>query len=634
MTSSADDINEDTVERLEQNVENPVWRLFRTYCWPHIHYLTVGSVSNILARQAMLVPALVLGVAFDSIFMANRPYQLPLVPADWLPTSTMDQFWFSMGLLAAAYGGWAILNVIQGWAWNIFTYRVQHDVRTDAYVAMQGLEMGFFDSQQTGELMSILNNDVNQLENFLNNTLDQAITVAFFAAGVGLFMFLLNWQLTLVAFVAPPIIAVFNYGFSRVIEPKHQRVRERVGALNTRIENNLSGMGVIKSYNGESFEQGRIEETSEAYRDASWDVARTQATLSPAMEFITGVGFVLTFFVGGYWLLVEPPGPFTAELTAGTLLTFLFYTRRFGVPMRQITSIIDGYQQTKAAGGRVLGLLNEPRTVPEQENAIELTEVEGHVQYEDVTFAYDSDADATLQDVTFEASPGDMIGIVGSTGAGKSTLMKLLLRFYDVDEGVISMDGHDIREVSLKSLRNGIGYVSQDPYLFDGTIRENIAYGRPHTTSDEIRQAAQQAGAHEFVEQLPDGYDTQVGERGMKLSGGQRQRVSIARAILSDPDVLILDEATSHVDNETEALIQNNLEDLVADRTTLAIAHRLSTVRHADQILVMENGKIVERGTHNELLERDGLYANLWKVQVGEVGTLPEEFLHETTTTG
>jgi ATP-binding cassette subfamily B protein len=292
--------------------------------------------------------------------------------------------------------------------------------------------------------------------------------------------------------------------------------------------------------------------------------------------------------------------------------------------------IINGYQYAEAAGERIVGLLDmDPRI--EDDPGGDFDSIEGHVEFDGVSFAYkDEDGnpdEQVLEDVSFEAGPGDYVGLVGPTGAGKSTTMKLLLRFYDPDEGEIRVDGTDVRDVSLAELRRSVGYVSQEPYLFYGTVTENVAYGLPDPDPDDVEAACRRAGAHEFVVELKDGYDTMVGERGVKLSGGQRQRIALARAILRDPDVLVLDEATSHVDNETEAVIQNSLEDLIADRTTFAIAHRLSTVRDADTILVMDDGEVVERGTHEELLTADGLYANLWRVQVGEVDALPEEFL-------
>ena len=627
MAEDSGRIDQPSVEQLRERIENPVWRLISTYCRPYLHYFGFSVLTMLIARGFWLFPPILLGVTFDALFTGTQPYRLPLVPAKWIPETAMAQFWFSLGLFALAFFGGSAVYVVGSWTRNIAVYRIQHDLRTDAYGAMQALDFGFFENQQTGELMSILNNDVNQLEAFLTGTLQQAANATFIVLIVGVYMALLNWQLALVAFVAPVIVGVFNYWYSRYVEPRHQQRREDVGGINSRIQNNLGGMRLVKVYNREAYEEERVTDASEDYKDVSWEVARARILFGQVTGWLTNAGYMLIFLVGGYWVLNGPPLFFSGPMAAGTVLTFLIYSNRFSWPFRQVTSIVDSYQEAKAAGGRVLGLLNESRSVPERSDAVDFDSVDGTVEYDNVTFTYEGTEETSISDVSFKVDSGEMIGLVGPTGAGKSTLMKLLLRFYNVDDGAIHIDGHDIRDLTLESLRRGISYVGQEPYLFDGTVRENIAYSRPDVDDADVEEAAQRAGAHEFIRDLPDGYETHVGERGVKLSGGQRQRISIARAVLDDPDILILDEATSHVDNETEAIIQNRLKDLVADRTTFVIAHRLSTVRHADQILVLEDGEVMERGTHDDLLKADGLYANLWKVQVGEVDSLPDEFV-------
>lgn len=631
MADDSQRASELSVEQLQQRVENPVWQLVSTYCRPHLHYISFSILTMLIAQVFWLFPPVVLGVAFDAVFLGNEAYQLPLIPDAWLPQERGEQFWFSAGLIALSFICASTVYLVGSWARSIAAYRVQHDLRTDAYATVQQLHFGFFENQQTGELMSVLNNDVNQLEGFLTGTLQQAANATFITLGVCCYMLLLNWQLALLAFLTPLVTLGVNYGYSRYIEPKHQQRREEVSGINTRIQNNLAGMRLVKVYNRESYEEDRIDEASAAYKNVSWLISRARILYGQVTGLLPNAGYVLLFLVGGYWVLHGPPFVFTNDLAAGTLLTFIVYNGRFSWPLKQVTGIVDSYQETKAAGGRVLGLLNQPLAVSEEEQTTNLDSVNGKVEYDDVSFTYEGESEPALTDVSFDAEAGELIGIVGPTGAGKSTMVKLLMRFYDVSEGTIRLDGHDIRDVSRESLRNAIGYVGQDSYLFDGTVRENIAYSQPEADDNAVKDAAESASAHEFIKDLPDGYETEVGERGVKLSGGQRQRISVARAVLDEPEILILDEATSHVDNETEAIIQSRLEDLVNGRTTFAIAHRLSTVRDADQILVFDDGEVVERGTHDELLSQEGLYANLWRVQVGEVDSVSTEFVQQVT---
>jgi len=627
----------DTFEHLRKGVDRPMWRLLSGYGRGYIPEFVVGGVASVLARFLELVPALVLGVAIDALFVPTRDFTLPLVPQWVIPADEPGQFWFAVGLVGSVYLLSAGLNWVNGWAWNRFAQHLQHEVRVDTYDVVQRMRMGFFDDKQTGEVMSILNNDVNQLESFLTNDLNAGIRISVLVIGVASVMVWLNWQLAVVALLSIPVLALASYLFVQRIGPKYGRVRSAVGALNSRLENNIGGIEVVKSYGRESFERDRVEDASAEYLDANWDAISTRIKFFPTLRIITGLGYMVTFLVGGYWLLFGPPQlslagatvGFTGGMTLGVLTPMLLYARRFLWPMRQFGNVVNNYRYAFAAAERIVGLMEYPGTVDDPDDAIDLEGVDGRVSYEDVTFRYTGADEVSIDEVSFSAEAGDFVGLVGPTGAGKTTLLKLLVRLYDPEEGRISVDGNDVRDVSLASLRAHVGYVSQEPYLFQGTVAENVAYGID-AGDEEIREALSMAGAMEFVAELPEGIDTMVGERGVKLSGGQRQRVAIARAILEDPEILILDEATSHVDNETEVLIQRSLETLTADRTTFAIAHRLSTVRDADTILVMDEGKVVERGTHEELLADDGLYANLWSVQVGEMEALPEEFIERT----
>jgi len=601
---------------------DPMARLFGTYGRPELHLFVLGVVASVLARGVALVPPLVLGVAIDAVFNSDAPFRLPLVPAGWLPATTTGQLWLSATLILGA----AVLGVVFGWtqgvSLSLFSNRVQHSVRTESYRRMQGLDMAFFDDKQTGQVMSVLNNDVRNLRTFLNGTVSGAIQLVVTVVGIAGILLYLNPQLALVTLVAVPLLTVFTLWFMRTVRPLYRALRRSVGGLNTRLENNLGGMEVIKTANTTDYEDERVADASWDYYLRTWAVARLEYLYQPGMDLLAGVAFAATFVVGGYWLVVGPPLFFTGELLVGEFVTFLFMTQRFVDPLAGTGRIVNSYENARASGERVFGLMDLPVAVTP--GGVELRAVAGRVEYDGVGFSY-VEGRPVLEDVSFVAEPGETVAFVGPTGAGKSTAAKLLLRLYDVTEGAVRVDGHDLREVEPASLREQVGYVGQDVFLFDGTVRENVAYGSFDATDAEVEAAARAAEAHEFVTELPEGYDTRIGERGVKLSGGQRQRLSIARAMLRDPAILVLDEATSAVDTETELYIQRALERLTADRTTFVIAHRLSTVRDADRILVLENGRVTERGTHGELLAEGGLYATLWRVQSGDVGGLDDD---------
>ncbi|MFC7075249.1 ABC transporter ATP-binding protein [Haloarcula halophila] len=622
-SASDDDAFEDARER----VERPMWRLFTEYGRGQRLAFVAGLISSIAARMLDLLPPLLLALALDTVIQqTDSTYGLLLVPDAWIPPGEAAKLWLTAGLIAASFGLGAVFHYSRNWGWNKFAQHVQHAVRTDTYETMQRLNMDFFADKQTGEMMSVLSNDVNRLQKFLNDGLNSSSRLIIMVVGIAAYLFYMNWQLALVALLPVPIIAVFTKRFIETIQPKYADVRSSVGKLNSRLENNLSGIQIIKTANTEEYESDRVEDSSQEYLDANWDAIETRITFFPGLRLVSGLGFVATFIVGGLMVIGQPPGPLTASLSPGEFVAFIIYTQRFVWPMAQFGQIINMYQRAYASAERVFGLMETPGRLEERTDAPPLSVTEGAVEYDDVSFGYGED-EPVLSDVSFSVEGGETVALVGPTGAGKSTVMKLLLRMYDVDEGAIRIDDQDLREVQIPSIRQSIGYVSQETFLFYGTVRDNIAYGTFDASDEAIREAAEAAEAHQFIRNLPDGYDTMVGERGVKLSGGQRQRIAIARAMLKDPEILVLDEATSDVDTETEMLIQRSLDELTADRTTFAIAHRLSTIKDADIIVVFEDGEIVERGTHDDLLAADGLYANLWAVQAGEIDELPEEFV-------
>ena len=620
------DGDEDPFEAQRANAEDPMWRLFGEYGRPNWPQFAVGVLASITARLLDLVPPIMLGVAIDAIFRDETAFSLWLVPDAWLPADAAGQFWLTIGVIAGAFVLGAGFHWLRNWGFNAFAQHIQHAVRTDTYDTMQRLNMDFFADKQTGELMSVLSNDVNRLERFLNDGLNSVFRLSVMVLAIAGVLVYYNWQLALIALLPVPLIAAFTYLFVRAIQPKSARVRSAVGTVNSRLENNLGGIQVIKAANTEPYESDRVDDVSTEYFDANWDAIDTRIKFFPGLRLLAGIGFVVTFIVGGLWVATgTAPGPLSGELTVGTFVVFILFTQRFIWPMAQFGQIINMYQRAYASAERIFGLVDEPDRLPVADDAEPLRVEAGRVEYDDVTFGYDDEP--IVRDAAFTVAGGDTLALVGPTGAGKSTVLKLLLRLYDVDDGAVRIDGQDVRDVTLASLRKRIGYVGQDTFLFYGTVRENIAYGSFDADDDAVVAAAEAAEADEFVRNLPDGYDTMVGERGVKLSGGQRQRIAIARAVLSDPDVLVLDEATSDVDTETEMLIQRSLDRLTADRTTFAIAHRLSTIKDADTILVFEDGEVVERGTHEDLLAADGLYAHLWGVQAGEIDQLPEEFV-------
>ena len=670
---AADDRNAFEVYR--DRVDRPLGRLFREYGASEAHWLVIGMVANVVARVAGLIPPVILGVAIDAVFTGTGPYTLPLVPDAWLPTAEAAQFRLSVILIFGSFLVTGVFTYAYGIAANNFAHRVMHAVRTDSFDRMQRLDMTFFDDKQTGEVMSVLNNDASNLEVFLDNALQNSARLGVMLVGIAGVLVYYNHELAVVTLAAIPLMFLFTLWFMRAVEPRYVAQRSVVGDLNTALENALSGVELVKTSNTEAHESERVENASFSYFKRTMSILRLNYVYRPGMELLAGLAFAATFAVGGYWLANGPPGPFTTELTVGTFVTFVLLTQQFVAPLAEVSNIIDQYENAKASCERVFGLRDIPIRIEDGDDAVELGDTQRHgagndgaqmdggarndggvtpagdpehggvagaVEYDDVSFAYPENAlvepedaeEEVLSGVSFSADPGDTVALVGPTGAGKSTLLKLLLRLYDVTDGAIRVDGHDVQDVTVESLRSSVGYVAQDTTLFDGTIAENVRYGRftrvdgdADSVRDRVVEAAKAAEAHEFIASLPDGYETRIGERGVKLSGGQRQRLAIARVVLQDPAILILDEATSAVDTETEMLIQRSLDRLAADRTTFVIAHRLSTVTDADTALVLEDGAVVERGSHDDLLAADGLYAKLWGVQAGEINELPEEFI-------
>lgn len=613
-----------------ESIENPMKRLYYEYVREEKLPVLSGILFSVLARLLDLIPPLLIAVALDSIFLDEQPFSIFLVPDSYLPTTDFDQLIFTLAIVASTFVVASIFHWGRNWGWNALAQRTQHKMRTDAYDSMQTLGMPFFAEHQTGEMMSVLSNDANRLERFLNDGLNSTFRLLVMVVGVGIILLVLNWQLAIIALLPIPALVIFTTKFIRTIQPKYEQVRSTVGDLNTRLENNLGGMRIIKTSTTEPYESDRVDSQSFSYLRSQWDAISTRIKFFPGLRLVSGLGFSLTFAVGGYWVLRGAPYFLTGSLSPGEFVVFVLYTQRFVWPVAQFGQIINKYQKARASARRLLTLISMEPDVKPPDSPVTSDQFEGEVSYNNVSFGYKEDEEV-VSNIDFEVESGETAALVGPTGAGKSTILKLLLRMYDVDDGTIEIDGVGLTEMSPQHLRSHIGYVSQNPFLFEGTVADNVKYGAFDETREDVVEACKMAEAHGFISKLPDGYDSLVGERGVKLSGGQRQRIAIARAVLQKPDVLILDEATSDVDTETEMLIQQSIDQVTDERTTFSIAHRLSTIKDADKIFVIEDGSVVESGTHTELLEENGLYANLWYVQAGEIDELSEEFIEKAS---
>jgi ATP-binding cassette subfamily B protein len=578
------------------------------YAGHHRPQILRATSWSFLNKAMDIAPPLLIGAAVDVVVSGEDSWI-----GGFVATDQKGQLLILAVLSVVVWILESLFQYLYGVEWRNLAQTIQHELRIDAYDHIQHLDIAFFEDRSTGDLMAILNDDVNQLERFLDVGANEVIQVLTTVVLIGGIFFYIAPSVAWLAFLPIPLILWGSFRFQRSIEPKYAAVRKRAGEINSQLANNLGGVATIKSFTAEDREVERITRASERYRTANRGAIRLSSAFSPLIRVVILSGFVATLVVGGFQAA-------DGTLAVGLYSVLVFMTQRLLWPLTTLGQTVDLYQRAMASTNRVLDVLATKRTVVDGPIPLALSEVKGRIEFDQVGFSYARGL-PVVSGLSLEVPAGDTIAFVGATGAGKTTLVKLLLRFYDVTVGAIRLDGRDIRELALGDLRRAVALVSQDVFLFDGTVGENIAYGRPEATMDEIAAAAEVAEVHEFIAGLPDRYETIVGERGQKLSGGQRQRISIARAILSDAPILLLDEATSAVDNETEAAIQRSLMRIAHDRTTIVIAHRLSTIRHADRIYVLSDGSIVEQGTHGDLVALGGLYRSLWDVQTGELRT-------------
>ncbi|MEO5724682.1 MAG: ABC transporter ATP-binding protein [Ilumatobacteraceae bacterium] len=589
--------------------DSPPLRDLWRYAKGHRPRVIFAFTMSLLNKICDIAPELLIGAAVDLVVNSATGKQsfvgrLIGVTDPFTQLSVLVGVTVLIWLAESATEYVAILN------WRNLAQSIEHEARMDCYRHVQALEMAYFEDRTSGGLMTILNDDVNQLERFLDMGPHKLILVTANVGLLGITFAVISPLLALLAFLPIPVIVAGSLLYQRRLQPRYTRVRAAAGTIGDSLTNGLGGVATIKAFNAEQREVARVDADSNAYRQANREAIRYSTAFRPLIRTAVLAGFTMTLVVGGRAAL-------RGDLAVGLFSTLVYMTQRLLWPLVDLGETLDLYQRAMASCRRIFGLLSTPAQILPGTLDLPMP-VRGEVTFDDVHFAYDQTGDEVLKGLSIHVPAGETHAIVGATGSGKSTVVKLLLRLYEPTSGRIALDGVAIDRLSFTSLRGSTGFVAQDVFLFHGTIRENLTYGRPDASDADLRQAAELAEISTFIESLPKGYETTVGERGQKLSGGQRQRLTIARAILRDPAILILDEATSSVDNETEAAIQRSLSKVSAGRTTIVIAHRLSTVRHAHRIHVMEAGAVIESGTHEELVALGGLYGALWRVQTGE----------------
>lgn len=562
-----------------------------SYIKPYMHRLIFAMFCTIMAAAGNLYIPWIIKDMIDEVLADKNGTMLNWIAASIIAIFVVrGVFWYGQNYLMSYVGQSVII-----------------DIRAAVFKKLQRLSVSFYDKNKTGTIMSYVTNDVNALQSAMVENTIEMITEGFILIGSVVAMIYLDWRLTLFTVCTFPVVLWFMEFFGKKIRKTGGRIQECTADITSVLQESVASARVIKSFVREDYEVDRFDVENRANFRANMKNAQLMATLTPVVELVAAIGVTMIIWYGGNNVI-------NGTITAGSLVAFLTYAVNISNPIKRLTRVIGNIQKALAAAQRVFMIIDMPEEIAESRDAKQLPEVSGKVEFQNVSFAYD-DKGNVITDLSFSVKPGEVIAIVGPSGAGKSTIANLLPRFYDVNKGDIKIDGHSVREVTLDSLREQVGIVPQETMLFNGSVYNNILYGRLDATKEEIEAAAKAANAHDFIMQLTDGYETKLGDRGVNLSGGQRQRIAIARAILKNPRILILDEATSALDTESERVVQEALDRLMVGRTSFVIAHRLSTVKNADKILVLEKGNLVESGTHDELLALDGLYAHLYKIQ-------------------
>lgn len=568
------------------------FKRLKEFYWPYRKYFLLSVFSLLFVSGITVLYPMLLQFTIDEVIL-NEQYR-------WIPYLAI---------------GFIIVMMIKGTATffhqylgDLFGVTAVYRLREALYKKLQYLPFRYYDNAKTGDLMSRLTADVEGFRFFLSFGFAQIINFLLLVSFSLAVMFYYSIPLALVTLGMLPFLAVAVYRFDKRVHPAFRGIRKSMGRLNTKVQENVSGINTIKSLSREDFEIGKFVNNNKDYRDNYLNTSDIWAKYFPLMELIGNLCVVFLLSYGGYLVLND-------DLRPGELVAFFSLVWYIIWPIMMLGFVINTFSQSKASGERLLEILDEPEDIQDVDHPIEVAHMNGNVEFKNVTHKYASEDEEALKDVSFNAPKGTTIGLLGATGAGKTTITQLISRFYEPKEGSILIDGKDIKDYSIQSLRKNVGVVLQETFLFSSTIRDNIAYGDADVEFEKVVDAAKRAQAHEFIMELPDGYDTVLGERGMGLSGGQKQRIAIARAILSDPSILILDDATSAVDMETEFKIQKAFHEVMKDRTTFIIAHRISSLKHADEILVLENGEVAQRGKHEELIQQDGMYRRVYDIQ-------------------
>ena len=588
---------------ISSNNQNSIVRLYLNLREER-RLLFFAFVSSIINRILDLAPPVIIGLAVDIVVKEQN---------SWIGSFGIKDVPLQLLFLAFASGivwsGESFFQYLYSVLWRNLAQISQHKLRIKAYDHIQKLDMQFFDRDNTGRLLSILNDDINQLERFLDHGANEIIQLFVSVIIIGGTMLWVAPQIAIFAFIPIPFIFWGSIRFQKRLAPKYKDVRSKAGLLASRLNNNLGGILTIKSFTTEKWELNRLNKESLSYQKSNKSAIKLSSAFIPLIRFAILFAFIAILLIGGFQV-------WNKTLNVGTYSFLVFITQRLLWPLTTLGHVLDDFQRSLASINRVIDLIDTPIEIKDGTKKIDLKTINGEISFRNISFNY-LGRKSTISGINFKVPAKTTIGIVGLTGSGKSTLIKLLLRIYDINKGTILIDGISIKDIKLKELRKCISLVSQETYLFHGTVKENISYGSNNASFEDIVKASKIAEAHKFIEQLPDGYKTIVGERGQRLSGGQRQRIALARAVLKDAPILILDEATASVDNETEVLIQKSLNKISKERTTIVIAHRLSTIKNADNIIVLDKGKIIETGKHEFLLNNKNVYSDLWNVQVG-----------------